>query len=336
MPVSYKRKWNGPIGSSKRMRPTYGVSGLARTAIPWAVAAGQKLYGYYSGTKNTTTSGTGVTSQYDRKTVYRRKQMPRRKKVRWVKFVKRVRSALLKEIGTKTVLRNSQMTFTDLTNGQGMFSVTMYGKDGVDTSSSVGNADLKDIIANDADLALPTDRAKFASGILDLTFTNNSSNQDTVYQNTTVELDVYEIIWTKKVDANRATNVYYTAAANTNAINGAGSSLSITDRGATPFEFPDASALGAKIVKKTKYILSQGQVATYQMRIPKNYNFRRDFIDDSDDNFAIPWVTRTLLFIVKGVPTGDATRVLKSVQIGATRKYSYKVVKGSSDADQLL
>lgn len=336
MPISYKRKWNGPIGSSKRMRPTYGVSGLARTAIPWAVAAGQKLYGLYSGTKNKTTSGTGVTSQYDRKMVYRRKQMPRRKKVRWVKFVKRVRSALLKELGTKTVIRNSQMTFTDLTNNQGLYTVSLFGKDGSDTGGSVGNADLKDIITNDPDLALPTDRAKFSSGILDVTFTNNSSNEDISYQNTTVELDVYEVVWTKKVDSNRVNTVYYNAGANTGPINTAGTSLAITDRGVTPFEFPEASALGAKIMKKTKYLLSQGQVATYQMRIPKNYNFRRDFIDDTDDNFAIPWVTRSLLFIVKGVPTGDATKVLKSVQIGATRKYSYKVMKGSSDADQLL
>lgn len=332
MPVSYKRRrsYGGYAPKSKRPRVGFlaNMGQAVKTIAPYAIN--------YLTSGSRTSSGQGVTSQYDRKVVYRRKRMPRLKRVRWVRFVKKVRSALLKEVGTKTVLRNSQQTYTDLTNNQGILTVTLYGKDGADSSGAVGNQDLKDIFGNDSDLALATDRAKFASAILDITITNNSTVTDSSQQNTGVEIDIYEITWTKKIDATRPTNVYYAAAANTNAINTLGTSLSITDRGATPFEFPEASALGAKIYKKTKIMLGQGEAATYQMRIAKNYNFRRDFIDDNDDNFVIPWVTKTLLFLIKGLPTGDATKVLKSVQLGATRKYSYKVIKGSSDQDQLL
>lgn len=281
-------------------------------------------------------SGAGVTSQYDRKTIYRKKRMPRRKRRQWVKFVRKVRSAMVKEIGSNTIVRNSQMTYASADNLQGFFTATLYGKDGTDTSLSVGNRDLVDIFNNDSRLAKQTARAKFTTAILDLTVTNNSTIIDGTNQNTSVELDVYEIYWNKKVDGTSPNQHYNVAAVSTEAINTAVPGLDLTVRGTTPFEFPDASAKGAKIYKKTKFLLGAGQVFTYQMKVLKNTSVRRDMIDDGDDNFAFEYRTKTLLMVVKGVPTGDATKVLKSVQLGVTRKYMYKIIDVNQDADNVI
>lgn len=290
----------------------------------------------YTGSSKTGGSGAGVTSQYDRKMIYRKKRMPRGKKRQWVKFVRKVRSALMKEVGSNTIVRNSQMTFTNLTDAQGFFTASLYGKDGTDTTLSVGNRDLFDIFNNDSRLNLQAAACKFSTAILDLTVTNNSTITDDSNQNASVELDVYEIFWSKKCDGTSPNQFYNVSAVNTDLINGAGTGLDLTVRGATPFEFPDASARGAKIYKKTKFILSPGQVFTYQMKVLKNTNLRRDVVDDGDDNFALEYRTRTLMMVVKGVPTGDATKVLKSVQLGITRKYLYKIVDVNTDKDNFL
>lgn len=342
MPLTYKRRrpFSFDMRQSKRFRPNpigIGVSGLAQTAIPWAVAAGSAAYRYFSGgRKGGTTSGQGVTNQYDRKTVYYKKSMPRRKKRQWKKFVSKVNATLLKSYGTRTIVRNSQITYTDATDNQGRFAVCLYGKDGSDSGTSVGFGDLKDIFNNDPLLANPTAKALFASAILDLTITNNSTVTDESNNNTTVEMDIYEWTMSKKADANNLITVFNNGAANTSPINGANPQLTLSVRGTTPFDLPDALAQGVKILKKTKYLLSSRQCMTYQMRMARNKQFRKDVVDDGDDNFAIPWITRGLLIIVKGVPTGTPTSVLKSIQIGVTRKYCYKHLQANDDVDNLL
>lgn len=332
MPVSYKRRrsYGGYAPKSKRPRVGFlaNMGQAVKTIAPYAIN--------YLTSGSRTSSGQGVTSQYDRRLVYKKKRMPRYKRRRWVSFVKKSLAANLKNVGTRTILRNSQLSITDLTDNQSVLTCALYGADGVDAATSCGNKDLLDIFSNDTDLSSATGKAYFTSAVMDITFTNNSSVTDTSVQNTGVEVDVYELYWTKKVDANRPLVAYANADNNTPQINVANLSLTFTQRGWTPFESPDASASGARVVKKTKFILSAGQAATYQTRIAKNYMFRRDVIDDTDGNFCIPKITKVLMFVFKGLPTGDATKVLKSIQLGCTRKYSYKVIGVNKDADNLL
>lgn len=333
MPGSYKRKRAySSYGVNKRSR----MGGIIGKYAPYALnLAGRYLYGRSAG-RTQTTSGQGVTTQYDRKVVYRKKTMPRRKKRQWKNFVNKVNAALMKSTGSRTIIRNTQLTYTDATDAQGRFAIALYGKDGSNAGTSAGFDDLRQIFTNDSLLSDQTSRAKFSTGILDLTIVNNSSVTDASVQNTSVELDVYEFVMTKKNDSNNLITLFNTAATNTGLINGLNSEINLFTRGATPFDLPDALAQGVKILKKTKLMLGSGQCATYQMRMAKNYTFRRDIIVDNDFDFAIPWVTKGVLVIVKGVPTGDATKVLKSVQFGVTRKYLYKVVQANLDGDNVI
>lgn len=285
--------------------------------------------------------GSGVTSQYDRKVQYVKKTMPYRKKKKWISFKRKVEAVLQKGLGTRTVIRNSQISRTWANDGQEYLNAVLYGADGsADTSVSVGNDDLKQLIANDADANFPTAKIHYASGVIDITMCNKSVNESGSFQMTTLEIDVYEIVLRKRVDASSLNNLLESATygvyVNTPQINLANPELTLNVRGATPFDFPDFTSRGVKILKKTKYMLQQGEVATYQYRDPKNFVQRKDNINDTDDNFAIPWKTRCFLIVAKGVPTGVPTDVLKSLQIGVTRKYSYKIMNVNDDGDNLL
>lgn len=322
-----------------------------RIALPESVS---KAVDEFFGNLNTTydktktgTSGVGVTSQYDRKTVYYKKNMPRWKKRKWIGFVKKVEAAELKGIGTKTVVRNALLEGTitpaNVPVSQGMLNAVLYGADGgADGLTGCGFQDLKVIFSNDLQMDAPTNKGHFASAVLDATLINASTYPeggvaDANYGN--LEVDVYEFVMTRKTDATGVGGIYADAALVTESINGAGTSLEITQRGVTPFDLPDALSRGIKIMKKTKYFLSPGQTATYQMRDPKNYVIRRDAIDDNDENFARPKLTKGITVIYKCTPvsTGDPTKIpTAKLRMGVTRKYMYKVTQDNTDQDQLI
>lgn len=341
MAISYKRRYNVGYGSNKRFRPSYprylpfqyGASALA--------AGASSLYNYFSGSKKKTPiGGAGVTTQYDRKTVYRKKYMPKRKKKQWKRFVRKVKASLLKDVGTKTVVLNSSLSQIIGTDAQSWVSVCFYGKNGAaDSATSCGHRDLFRIFTNDPDLhgaTATTQRAQFFSGVIDLTIANNSYAETTqATENLSIEVDIYEIIFGKDgIDADRISALINDAISTTPAIAGGGSEVTLNARGCTPFDLPDMLAKGVKIVKKTKYMLSKGQCATYQFRDPRNYSFRSDVVWDNDNNFAIKNKTRGFIVLFKGVPTATPDFIVKRIDVGVTRKYGYKIIEQNSDADQ--
>lgn len=283
-------------------------------------------------------SGTGVTSQYDRKVQYRKKSMPRRKKRQWIKFVKKVNAVALKQFGTKTIVRNSQAGVNWTGDSQEYLTLSLYGKDGqADTVSTLskGNDDLAQIYQNDSELLDASSSGHFTSAVMDLTIVNNSFAADSA-ENTGMEVDVYEIMYTKMLDYNSPQQYITKAQTNTGQINTGIPSITLPNRGVTPFDFPDASSNGFRIIKKTKYFLGRGETCTYQIRNPKNYKFRQSFIQDGDDNFAISKITRTVMVVAKGVPTATPTAVTKRINIGCTRNYKYKIAKDQTDEDNYL
>lgn len=285
------------------------------------------------------TAGQGVTSQYDRKVVYRKKSMPRRKRRQWKKFVQKVTAVQMKNIGTKTVLFNRLGGQTWSGSGQWFMTYTLYGKDGQSDSNirTHGNRDIADIFLNDPDTQDATAKLLFGSGVLDLTIVNNSTIASGTGQNASLEVDVYEIMYSKTFDAPSALAYWEDAATNTGLINPGGiAGLQPTTRGCTPFDFSEALSNGPKILKKTKFFLGQSETATYQLRDAKTHVFNKRFIDDGDSNCVIRKITKTLLVVAKGVPTVNSATVNYNIQIGNTRKYSYKLMKENLDKDQEL
>jgi len=276
-------------------------------------------------------NGIGVTNQYDRQRVYRKRYRPRRKKRMWKKFVRKVGAVTERDYGTNTILRNSQLTVQANPGLQGVASVTLYGKDGVDGVGSVGNGDLRDIYNNDLN-SLPTTRYKFCSAVLDMTVVNNSVTEVQT-DNLGLEVDVYELMF--RVVATAADPLTMFATNQAQQINAGNPPLTLTTRGCTPFDLPDVLArMGISILKKTKYFIGKGQQFTYQLRDPKSYQWQKNFIDDGNNDFMVRKTTKTLLIVFKSLPgTQDVTPI---INVGVTRKFMYKEMDVSNDADNLL
>jgi len=216
--------------------------------------------------------------------------------------------------------------------------LTLYGKDGAQpTSNQCGSNDLAAVINNDSYLTT-TSRPLFGSAVMDLTFTNMSTvTEGGGVQNTGCEVDVYDIVYRIKTEHASPILLFQSGDSNTVQINTSQPSLSLHQRGTTPFDIPDAlSQAGIKILKKTKFLLGVGECATYQIRDSKNRKFRSDVVNDNEDNFIYPGATRSLLIIAKGVPTTNSQYQHMILNIGCTRKYMYKVIKQDINADNFL
>lgn len=320
-----------------------------------------KLKGYFRSSRSTArrsgmTSGRGLTFEHDRQRIYRKKSMPRFKKRRWKRFVKKVKYIGETNLGSRTVVFNTAYGFTVNTAGQQIVTdVCLYPCQ----SSSVRHNDLNNLsrlesTASTTNVNLDsTTKVFFHSGILDLTVRNTSfitgdpPEPNVADPDCTLELDVYEM--TSKFAGDDSARTYsrwidfFTQAdAETDQITNstllpAGntpSSLAISSRGATPWDLPSAlSFYKLKILKKTKFFLRSGQTMTYQMRDPKRRVTTRYNMNTHEGLNFRGW-TKCVFMIAKPIPgvtvgslPGDTQA---QITVGATRKYLYRV-EGISD-----
>jgi len=277
-------------------------------------------------------SGGGITTQYDRSRVYRKKRMPRRKKKQWKRFVRKVQAANDKTLGSYTIVKNDAVSVTNTVNttDQGYKSFALYPlKDGT-------NAWLNDMADIATELSANPDSTKwgFKSGVFDLTLQNVSLDASSGGSGFSVEVDIYEISSRDSWESYGNTPKTLEAIigdgwTNTVTINTA---LTLARRGVTPFDATQAlSAYKLKIWKKTKYFLAYGNTLTYQMRDPKSHFIDQQRMEDGNsDNW--PGVTRWLLVIGKptpGVTLGTGGQM--SLACGVTRKYLIKLNEDATD-----
>lgn len=289
-------------------------------------------------------SGQGVTDHYDRKLIYRKKNMPRRRKRRWIKYIKKVDAASEKDLGTRTVVFNDKFYWdligTDNDGLQIRAQIALYP-----CKSTVPH--LTDVSKMLTDPSLSTtSKVIMKSAVLDITGVNNSytkASDNAASVPWTVELDCYEISCSQDFESQignfNLVDAFVEGATDTASIAIPGSTgLTLSNRGVSPWDLPSAlSEFGIKIWKKTKYELGPGKSFTYQVR-----DSRRRVLDKAkyEDYKAtnIPGYTRWLLMIIKlvpGYPSGSIYNYCR-VDFGITRKYSYKVKEQSGDADALL
>lgn len=307
-------------------------------------------------TKRQTTSGQGVTTQYDQKRIYRKRRMPRFRKRRWRRFVKRVNAVAEKELGTRTVLFNQSTQFQNTTPGNQVIGVA-----GLYTlrSTLAYNGDLFQIsgLENVADQTAAlgetiddTTKYMFHSGVLDLTIRNDSTfTLDGIVfsldSRAKLELDIYEISVGKTArDAtgnfNSISTILEDGETITKTIGGAGTQIRLRNRGATPWDLPAGLAkFNIKVWKKTKYFIPNGDTMTYQIRDPRRHVFQqRELAQSEGCNY--PRLTRHLLILAKLVPGltlgSSANTFQESVYMGITKKYFYKVEGMNDTRDRLI
>lgn len=285
------------------------------------------------------TSGVGITNQYDRSLIYRKRRMGRFRKRRYKRFNKRVLNVSEKDLGSRTVVRNDYVPASTLmTAGAGNEHLRWYFMLYGNTSGTQYYNDLNEI-SQDTDLGT-TGKAIFKSGIIDMTFRNISSRLiGSLNPPITLEVDVYEItVGVELGQTGRAqglVGVFNEGGTDTATIPGQATSLSGNSRGWTPWDFPSAlSEYRVKIWKKTKYFLSENQTFTYQFRDPKRHVIDRQMMSTPGE--VQKGVSRYFYVVFKPTPGysySDITPDTYGLGVGVTRKYLYKINNSTQDYD---
>lgn len=310
-----------------RVNP-YPLYNAARGAYRVFTGA-KKAWNFISGKKKTT-AGNGVTQQFDMKTQYRKKYMPKKKKRAWRRFLKKNLAADMANIGTRSVIRNNQLDVTVGPTNQIYAAVSLFGRNGgSSTTDQCGSDDIQKVCSGDTEINGANEKVYFGSGVLDVTGRNVG--------NTQLEVDVYLIKYWGNADDHTATPIADVIAAQTQtpAIpGGSGTSLQLSDRGATPFQFPLLGKMGWRIISKKKYLVGSLQQFTYQIRDPRNYGYSQvGYNMGVSGSFVQVNKTQTLLFVIKNaVGTLENGRMV----FGCTRTYSYKVIHDNEDFDAIV
>lgn len=278
------------------------------------------------------TAGRGVTFQHDVATVYRRKPMPRRKKQKYLRTNRRIQHVIDKSLNTRVILRNgNQLSGSEGQGNQTVMEFWLYGLNGTDQVAN-GQNDVAEIMNNEFPIdptiptfAQPRDAMKirFELGVLDLTCCNTSPAGPVEGLIPKLEVDVYEMIGLGTYNTFANATAMYTAMANQTPTIKAAEPLTLADRGATPFTFPQ-SAKYLRIIKKTKYFLSGGQTFTYQIRDPKNRTLQGNVLANNT-SFIWKFVTRGVYIVFKPVIGTIDFEGQYSLQVGSTRQYNYVV-----------
>ena len=296
-------------------------------------------------TRRRVKSGHGVSVQHDRTLIYRKRNMPRRRKRRWRRFIKKSVAANEKDLGARTVVRNELVTSSqpgasgvaNTTDVVEVFALYSHKSALVAPSTQQWLNDLARI-SQDTDVD-PSGKFIFQSGVLDLTLTNTTQSSLNSAFDVPMEVDIYEISAKRNFasvsNGKTLRDLFIDAGGDTPTIPaGAVSGLGITTRGTTPFDFPNGiSAYRLKIWKKTKYRLSGGQSLTYQMRDPKRHTFEKNYLGDLEGT-NYPGVTRWIMVIAKPIAGFSiAEDGISRISTGCTRKYMYKIKESDEDKD---
>lgn len=313
-----------------RKRSYNKAFGKAASALGAALSSRmsyKRARSYTKTTRKRGTSGPGVTQQRDFRVQYVKKNMPRYKKRIWKNFKKKVDYITNSKLGTISVVFNSTGKYQSTNSGQEFGSFLLCGRGGEDKHGEVGNRDLEDISSS-----TPNSGSIFIrSAIFDATFTNTGLSK--------LEVDVYHVRYGRESQAKNLSDVYNFTSANRGSISltvqsgTVGSTLQMSSRGATPFNFPQAISLcGMKILKKVKYFVESLETFTYQIRDPREYKIKRQetlSMANIDDGFVQPYKTQGLIVVIKTV-LGNQDGQLGELTYGVTRSYTYGIAE--SDA----
>ena len=277
-----------------------------------------------------------MTTQHDVVSQYKRKRMPKGKKRRWVKFSKKVRYVIDKQLGTNTVVRNDSGTSTGYcasvntttwVGPQVLACCALYGSGGTSSGSNntYGQDDLAQIFVKD-NMSIMA-KLRFKSAVLDVTISSIVNGAATV----PLEIDVYHVRargYGKKTDtgANDLLTVMKDTYTTPNQDASSQPRTTGLGRGETLFDVPGLlGTLQWTITKKTKVFLPAGGQATYQIRDAKDHIISGEPFKSNINANTMQYkgLTQFIVFVAKpiiGVTVADGNALFS---IGCTRKYTY-------------
>lgn len=265
--------------------------------------------------------------------------MPRYKRKRWVKFVKKVKAATEEDMGLQRIIFNDSGTYntTNLVGGvrqQAVFGAILYSGNGTPNTSYLGVSDIQRVIdsglpevsigQNPYPSIQPTTKFKFTSGVMDYTITSDSSN------GSALECDIYYIRYRKgwgNITGNNDLSGMFQYYIEKDKILGGGlnKDARIYYRGVTLFEQGTAiGSMGLQIISKAKYYIAPGNSINVQIRDPKSHSLEKQDVGDGSNGLAYSNWTQGYICIAK--PTRDlGAEASFIIHAGCTRTYKYQI-----------
>lgn len=260
-----------------------------------------------------------VTSQYDVRTWYKKKKMPRRRRKAWKKFKSKVQAVLNKEIAPTYFLYRTTTTLSSLDNQQGWGSLmlyTAYGGAAPNNDLYQISVGLKGALGNQIGA-----KYRFESACLDVLLRNKGTN--------IALIDVYTVYCRADLPDNYASP--YVALTSFDSLanqdNNADPKIADTDIGYTPFTCPLFCSF-FKVVKKRTLTLSGGAVTEMQMRDAKN---RKLWGIDYVGKPALRGWTKGYMVCVRGAYDSTAGKTpAVNVDCAYTRHYCLRQLQDTS------
>lgn len=318
-----------------------GVVGYSLGGVRGAMAGASM--GYRLGGSKRTKAYDGTTVQRDDKMNYRKNRMPKRKRVAWKKFSKKVAAVEIKDRGLQILKFKYANSRSVTAYKQAIIPIHLYGTAITESpgSEEAGNRDIFQIskqantfainvvknVGGNMNPQMPdksfSTPIRMQSAVLDLTFKNTGS--------VTLILEVYHI-WYKKntvfpsfFDANSyifneqiqtQSGVPATSVSNDTA-------LDVEQRNVSLFDMNTlVSALGATVRSVREIQLPGGSIHKLQIRDPKNYPIDVNrYISANTSGYVDTKLTESYFVLVKNF---DNTTT-GSVSFSADRTYRYTV-----------
>jgi len=272
-----------------------------------------------------------LTNQFDAKRQYRRKRMPRRRRRRWVKFVRKVNHVVDKGLASQFFVFRSNNSATPSTGSQTYGSMVMYGFD--PTSTAFGNDDVYKISQVFNFPPSAENILWFKSAVLDCEWNADISNT------VSLTLDVYEVLCRRSIPqavtstvGNTLEDIYYYGV-NDLGVVGSGAPLTAAAAGVTPFQSP-TFCQNFLIVNKTRVLLSPGQTCHRQMRDARDRKLLINRVS-YDTAFMKGW-TKAFFWIAQGVSSSTQYAPTCTINFSCCRSYGCCVRENNTNTGTLV
>lgn len=304
---------------------TYGRAGaLALRYGPKVFQAAKQISKMYS-KKGSASKQTETSLQHTRFPIsmqYRRKSMPRRKRRRYVKSVRRFRSMLYKNVPNSTQIFNNFYTAAAAINKQAYASVCLGPMNGILRNGRPWMNDLNQVAGTLTAAvagAYNNSQIMLDNQTIDIYLYNPSTTR-------TVDIDVYMFV-PRKIVSDQTQDAFVRC---TNAITSVPNTAFLPNAlladsvGVTPFQGSNWCS-EFKILYKKKILLSPGETTTFSYRNNKNYKLN---IDEITNNTYKPGLTKGWLFVGNG-PHDGTNWVDCTFTVSFTKSYSARYIEAN-------
>lgn len=301
-----------------------GFIGATAPYVYRAARTFRSMAGSGSGARTRSSAPRPVTTQFDSRTVYRKRRMPYRKKRRWIRQKRSVNAVLNKRLATNVHMLRFNGTTTNAVGQQNYIGFALFD---TEQRSSLSEAvdrlqpDLPDLMT-----VIPPKVKKYVVvGSMMNAILRNTSESGVAY------VDVY--YWRAKRDVPAAEfvslNSIWSQGFGYNVVNtglAPDSALVHTDPGVTPWANP-AMRKFVEIYKKTRIRLGSGQDTELSIRSPKNWYNNGEFFHDQKS--LIRGVTNGVLIVFRGGPSATSQSESQTLRWTFERTAYYKVLENS-------